>query len=112
SGPSRNSSISTFPADLAWAGAAARSLVTTTPLPAARPSAFTTYGAPNSASAASASLPVVHVLAAAVGIRAAAMTCLANDFEPSIMAARRLGPKQLIPAPRGASASPRTHRAH
>ena len=39
------------------------------------------------------------------------MTCLANDFEPSIMAARRLGPKQLIPDPRSASASPATSGA-
>ncbi len=39
------------------------------------------------------------------------MTCFANDFEPSIMAARRLGPKQLSPAPRSASPSPATSGA-
>ena len=44
SGPSRYSSITTRPHATAWASAAARSEVTTTPLPAARPSSFTTYG--------------------------------------------------------------------
>ncbi len=55
SGPSRNSSMTTRSQVAAWASASARSSVTTTPLPAARPSSFTTYGAPNSSSAAAAS---------------------------------------------------------
>ena len=46
SGPSRNSSITTFTQASACARAAARSGVTTTPLPAARPSFLTTYGGP------------------------------------------------------------------
>ena len=42
SGPSRNSSITTVPQPRACARAAARSEVTSTPLPAARASSFTT----------------------------------------------------------------------
>ncbi len=42
SGPSRNSSITTVPQARACARAAARSLVTSTPLPAARASSLTT----------------------------------------------------------------------
>ena len=57
SGPARYSSTSTGWPDArtapAWATAAARSLVTTTPLPAARPSSLTTYGAPQRVSASS-----------------------------------------------------------
>src|ERR1700733_11514369 len=39
------------------------------------------------------------------------MICLANDFEPSIMAASRPGPKQANPASRSASARPATSGA-
>src|SRR5215469_346186 len=39
------------------------------------------------------------------------MTCLANDFEPSIIAAARPGPKQAMPAARTASATPATSGA-
>src|SRR5690348_7933733 len=39
------------------------------------------------------------------------MTCLANDFEPSILAAAAAGPKQAIPAARSASAAPATSGA-
>ena len=42
SGPSRNSSITTVPQARACARAAARSVVTSTPLPAARASSLTT----------------------------------------------------------------------
>ena len=42
---------------------------------------------------------------------ASAMTCLANDFEPSILAAAASGPKQAIPASRSASAAPATSGA-
>ncbi len=42
SGPSRYSSITTLSQASAWASASARSEVTTTPLPAARPSSLTT----------------------------------------------------------------------
>src|SRR5262245_32872254 len=111
SGPSRNSSMTTVPAARACASAAARSSVTTTPLPAASPSALTTNGGPNSASAEAASPSLVQVRARAVGMPAASMTCLANDFDPSSMAARRPGPKQAMPAARSSSASPATSGA-
>src|SRR5258708_3750779 len=39
---------------------------------------------------------------------AAGMTCLANDFEPSIIAASRPGPEQAPPAARAASATAAT----
>ena len=47
SGPSRYSSTSTRPQRAAWSTAACQSSVTSTPLPAARPSSLTTYGGPN-----------------------------------------------------------------
>ena len=85
--------------------------VTTTPLPAARPSSFTTYGAPNSSSAAAASSAVTHSRAAAVGTPAAAITSLANALEPSSWAAAPDGPKQAIPRSVTASATPATSGA-
>src|SRR5690349_22811885 len=108
SGPARNSSITTVPQASAWSSAAARSVVTSTPLPAASPSSFTTYGGPNRSSAAAASPGVEQVRHAAVGTPAAAITSLANAFEPSIRAAAALGPKQAIPTARTASAAPAT----
>ena len=60
-----------------------RSVVTTTPLPAASPSSFTTYGGPSSSSAAAASSGVLHTRACAVGTPAAAITSLANALDPS-----------------------------
>ena len=77
-------------------------------MPAARPSSFTTYGGPNPSSAAAASAGVEQVRGRAVGTPAAAITSLANAFEPSIRAAAALGPKQAIPAARTASAAPAT----
>ena len=77
-------------------------------MPAASPSSFTTYGGPNPSSAAAASAGVEQVRDAAVGTPAAAITSLANAFEPSIRAAAALGPKQAIPAARTASAAPAT----
>ncbi len=61
---------------------------TTTPLPAARPSALRTQGATGSASVA------------AVGTPAAAITSFANVFEPSIAAAPREGPNTEMPTER------------
>ena len=55
SGPSRYSSITTRWHDAACCNAAARSSVTTTPLPAASASSLTTYGGPKASSASSAS---------------------------------------------------------
>ncbi len=103
--------MTTVPAVRACASAAPRSPVTTTPLPPASPSALTTNGGPNSASAATASPSLVQVRARAVGMPAAAMTCLANDFDPSSIAAARPGPKQAMPASASASASPATSGA-
>src|SRR5512144_1995537 len=111
SGPSRYSSTTTGPHRPACSIAARRSVVTTTPLPAASPSALTTYGGPNASSARSTSTAVAQVRAAAVGTPAAAMTCLANDFDPSIRAAAADGPNAAIPQARTASAAPATSGA-
>ncbi len=111
SGPSRYSSTTTRSHPTACARATARSSVTTTPLPAASPSSLTTYGAPNASSAAADSSGVVHTCARAVGTSATAITSLAKAFEPSSAAASRLGPKQLIPRARTASATPATNGA-
>ena len=92
SGPSRNSSMTTRSQDAAWARASARSVVTTTPLPAASASSLTTWGAPNLSSASAASCGVVHVRERAVGTSAAAITCLEKVFDPSSWAAARDGP--------------------
>src|SRR4051794_14751501 len=112
SGPSRNSSTSTawpVPSTACpWASAAARSVVTRTPFPAARPSSLTTYGEPASASAVSSSAGPPTGQERAVGTPAAAITCLAKALEPSIWAACADGPKQAIPASRTASAAPAT----
>ena len=111
SGPSRYSSMTTRWQDAACRSAAARSSVTTTPLPAASASSLTTYGAPNASSAASASAAVVTTRASAVGTPAAAMTSLAKALDPSIRAATASGPKAAIPAARSASATPATSGA-
>lgn len=52
--------MTTRPQAAAWAFAASRSSVTTTPLPAARPSSLTTYGAPKASRAVAASAGVVQ----------------------------------------------------
>lgn len=49
-------------------------------------------GAPNSSRAASTSAALVHTAARAVGTPAAAITSLANAFDPSSWAALALGP--------------------
>ena len=85
--------------------------MTRTPFPAARPSAFTTYGAcgrPGQPAAASA---VSHESDTAVRTPAAAITSLAKVFEPSICAACFDGPKTGIPAARTASETPATSGA-
>ena len=100
SGPSRNSSTTTVSQASAWASAWSRSVVTTTPLPAASPSSFTTYGGPNSSSARSTSAGSRQTNDRAVGTPATAITSLANAFDPSIRAACWDGPKQAMPAAR------------
>ncbi len=93
---------------MAWARAAARSVVTATPLPAARPSSFTTQVGPKRPSAASSLAGLSTTSLCAVGTPAAAMTSLANAFEPSMRAAAADGPKHAMPASRTASATPAT----
>ena len=92
SGPSRNSSITTRSQLAAWASASSREVVTTTPLPAASASSFTTYGEPNSSRAAAASAGVTQTREPAVGTPAAAITSLLNAFDPSSCAAAADGP--------------------
>ncbi len=116
SGPSRKSSMTTVPPGRerqcsAWARAAFRSSVTTTPLPAARASSLTTWGAPSSVSAAPTWSIVWQVKERAVATPAAAMTSLAKLLEASSSAAARDGPKQGIPAAVTASATPATRGA-
>src|SRR5579875_1775049 len=117
SGPSRKDSNSTgCPVSsrlAACARATSRSGVTTTPLPAASRSSFTTHAGspaatPNRASAASKCAGLSTISLAAVRTPAAAITSLANAFEPSIRAASSEGPKQATPASRSASATPST----
>ena len=72
---------------------------------------MTTYGGPNSASAASACAGDSATRDRAVGTPAAAITSLANALLPSIRAAAADGPKQAIPAAVTASATPATSGA-
>ena len=95
----------------AWSRAASRSSVTSTPLPAARPSSLTTYGGPKSSRAAAASSGVPATWDRPVGTPAAAITSLANALLPSIRAAAADGPKQAMPAAVTASATPATSGA-
>ncbi len=95
----------------AWASAASRSDVTMTPLPAARPSAFTTCGAPSSSNAASTSARLAARTARPVGTPAASMIRFANAFEPSSCAAALPGPNTGMPRSRTASATPATSGA-
>ena len=100
SSPSSSSSITRGPGNAAAARSpsSSSSVVrhTKTPLPEARPSAFTTHGGRATASAS------------AVGTPAARITSLANAFDPSIRAASRPGPKTAMPACRSSSATPAT----
>ena len=106
SGPSRYSSMTTRGTRPHGPGGVGSS-VTTTPLPAARPSSLTTYGGPNASRAASTSSAVAQMRAPAVGTPAAAMISLANALEPSSRAAARPG-RTRVPAARTASATPAT----
>ena len=121
SSPIRHSSITTAsPASpnaraaiIASIAASAASSVsaTTTPLPAARPSAFTTTGAPRrrtNARAASASSKRSHC---AVGMPAASHNSLVKALLPSSWAAARDGPMQGIEAASIASVMPATSGA-
>ena len=72
---------------------------TKTPLPEARPSAFTTHGARATGSVA------------AIGTPAVRSTSFAKVFEPSMRAAAALGPKTVMPLWRSSSATPATSGA-
>src|SRR5690606_19021687 len=109
--PARYSSTTTVSYPAACVRAASRSGVTATPLPAASPSAFTTYGGPNSSNADATAAGSWHGRHRAVGTPAAAITSLANDFEPSSRAAAADGPKQWMPLARTASTAPATSGA-
>src|ERR1700757_1933771 len=82
-----------------------------TPLPAARPSALTTIGAPRLAMKAFAAAGSRKRRWAAVGICARTKRSLAKAFEASIAEAAALGPKAAIPSASSASTSPRTSGA-
>src|SRR5918992_917412 len=116
SSPSRNCSITRrVPAAprllcvIIWSIAACASgtlAATTTPLPAARPSALTTIGAPRWATKAFASSALSKVRCTAVGMPWRVMKLLAKSFDASSCAAARLGPKIFSPASRKASTMP------
>ena len=121
SSPTRHSSMTTLrpagpmvPASMKSAMAASASATvsaTTTPLPAASPSAFTTIGAPRrrtNSRAASASSKRSH---RAVGMPAASQSSLVKLLLPSSRAAAASGPQHLMPAACMASAMPATSGA-
>src|SRR5699024_11899238 len=72
---------------------------------------LTTYGAPNSSKARSASSADAHVRDRAVATPAEVMTSLAKVLEASSCAACWLGPKHAMPDARTASATPATSGA-
>ena len=122
SSPSRNSSITTrAPAAPSFfavimssiaACASATLVATTTPLPAARPSALTTIGAPRSSRRPSPRRRRSKVRCSAVGMPWRTMKLLAKSLDASSCAAARVGPKIFRPAsgtrrPRPRRAAPR-----
>ncbi len=80
-------------------------------LPAARPSAFTTMGAPTISRYALARSAEVNVRKAAVGMLCRCMSCLAKTLLPSIRAACWLGPNTRSPELWNASTMPLTRGA-
>ena len=84
---------------------------TTTPLPAARPSAFTTMGAPCSRMKAIAGSHESKVAYAAVGMSFFSMNALLCALLPSSSAPAASGPKTEMPASRNSSATPATSGA-
>src|ERR1051325_1001728 len=116
SSPCRNSSTTTrAPASprLFWfimrsiaACASSTLAATTTPFPAARPSALTTMGAPRFATNALARSALWNVRYSAVGMLWRTMNALAKSLDDSSCAAARVGAKILRPASRKASTTP------
>src|SRR5207245_570969 len=72
-------------------------IATTTPLPAASPSALTTIGAPLARTSASASATLLKRPYAPVGMPNSVQSALVNPLEPSSSAACLLGPNALMP---------------
>src|SRR5690606_17186846 len=88
-----------------------RSVATSTPLPAARPSVLTTHG-PGSVRRNSTAGPTSSkVRYRAVGTPAAATTSFIHAFDPSSRAPSAPGPSTRRPAARSSSASPATSGA-
>src|SRR5664280_1838216 len=112
SSPVRNSSITSRPFSVpSAASASAASCATTTPLPAARPSAFRTTGKPkrpNAIRAWKASSPVMY---SAVGILLCWKKSFAKILLPSRRAASAFGPTMRKPWERKASTTPATSGA-
>ena len=118
SGPSSSSSTTTTapaaPKDRSTrqlriaAIASSRSGATTTPLPAARPSAFTTARPPSSSTNALAFSTSSKLPERAVGMPLRCKSSFAKAFDPSRRAAEAVGPKTTTPRACSASASPPT----
>src|SRR5579875_987744 len=118
SGPASPSSITTrrpaapkdSPASLARTSASAswRSSVTRTPLPAAKPSVFTTHGPGSWRRKATASSGSSNTPKRAVGTLASASSCFMNALDPSSRAPSAPGPTTSRPSARSRSASPST----
>ena len=86
--------------------ASSRVIATITPLPAARPSAFMTIGAPSALMYSLAATASVNTSYFAVGMLYFFISPLEKALEPSISAAACAGPKALIPASLKASTTP------
>src|ERR1022692_4171612 len=109
SSPVRNCSITSLPFRVARAASAsAASCATTTPLPAARPSAFRTTGKPKRPNAIRAWDASSTVTYSAVGMRLCRRKSFAKILLPSRRAASALGPTIRKPWERKASTTPAT----
>src|ERR1039457_1226695 len=109
SSPVRNSSITSLPFRVARAASAsAASWATTTPLPAASPSAFRTTGKPKRPNAIRAWKASSTVTYSAVGIPLCWKKSFAKILLPSRRAASAFGPTMRKPRERKASTTPAT----
>ena len=100
-----------FPADnmaLAASRASPGASATTTPLPAARPSALTTQAPSLESMCARAASSSVKLRASAVGMPCRCIKALAKCLEPSSAAAALEGPRQGKPAAVNSSTTPAT----
>src|ERR1039457_368311 len=109
SSPVRNSSITSLPFRVTRAASASAALcATTTPLPAARPSAFRTTGKPKRPNAIRAWKASSTVTYSAVGIPLCWKKFFAKILLPSRRAASAVGPTIRSPRARKASTTPAT----